>query len=182
RYMAEATMRLASARQMLTAEMPMAITSAFITASMTDSTATAPSAAANAWTGCWATRFMRPRHSCALKLAQHHIIAAHLHFAHARQIGLAEQRHVRIGEHDAIDVVDQLAVHLDAVDAHVLAANGARRAFADHGEVGGIDRNAEALRIVDRQRDDIRTGVDDEMHQLAVDLGVGVEMAAVAAL
>ena len=52
-------MRLASARQTLTAKMPMASTRCFITASMIDSTATAASAAAKAWTGCWATRFTR---------------------------------------------------------------------------------------------------------------------------
>ena len=53
------SVRLAAERQTLTATMPMASTRCFITASMIDSTATAPSAATKPWTGCWATRFTR---------------------------------------------------------------------------------------------------------------------------
>jgi len=53
-------MRFTVERQTLTAKMPIARTSAFMTASMIDRIPTAARAAAKAWTGCWTTRFTRP--------------------------------------------------------------------------------------------------------------------------
>ena len=57
--MAALIARFMTERQTLTAMIPMAMTRCFITASMIDSAATASSAAAKAFNGCWTTRFTR---------------------------------------------------------------------------------------------------------------------------
>ena len=59
RYRIALTDKFAAERHTLTATMPMTSTRCFITASMIDSTATAPSAARKPRTGCCATRFTR---------------------------------------------------------------------------------------------------------------------------
>ena len=58
RYKAALKTKLAAARHTLTAKMPIVSTRCFITASIVDSTATAPSAAIKPWTG-WVTRRTR---------------------------------------------------------------------------------------------------------------------------
>jgi hypothetical protein len=59
-----------------------------------------------------------------------------------------------------------------------LAADWPRRSLADHVERCRIELDSGPLRILGRQRNDIGAGVDDKLREFAVDLCVGVEMAA----